>query len=447
MNKKTGRLELLEKEKIPKALLKLAIPSILATLVTTIYNFVDTIYIGQLSNNSMLAATTVVLPLLVIIQAIGEAIGASSGSYISRQLGAKKYDQVSRIVHTSMTLGLIFSIVLPIVFITFLDPILLIFNSDPEVLFYCKEYVIVLLMCSFSVILKLIASHLLRAEGDIQFPLFAIFAGVVLNIFLDPFFMFEWGLNLGIFGAALATAVSQIVSTVLMLLRLVLKANYVVYRFKWMLDREIIAKLASMGSAVFTRQALPSISYGCLAIAAAKYGTDFVAGIGLAKKSMQIIMFMFIGYSQGYQPFAAYNYGAKNWDRVKKGLNFSIVLTTVYGLCTMLLFMFNAPLIIGIFTNDPLVIEVGKLMLYGYSVSFPILGLYNVLASHLQALGKSRESFFVSVARQGLFYVPLICIAPLFFNQLGIFTAQPIADYLTILVILYLCRNLKAEYH
>ena len=431
MNKNADRSLILDSMPVKQALIRLAVPSILASMVTTIYNIADTFFIGQLHNTAMIAATTVAMPVMMLTHAFGESVGVSAGSYISRQLGAGHHEQVSRIVQTTMTLVVLISIVLPILFIVFLGPLLGMFGAEGDVTMYAAQYVTI---------------HLLRAEGDVNFPMAAIFTGVAANLILDPIFMFDWGLNLGIAGAAWATAAAQCISLAMLLWRLMFKAEAVRWNPRvWMLDKTAVQEIVSLGVAVFARQALPSVTYSCLAMQASVFGTDFLTGIGIAKKCLNLVMFAIIGFAQGFQPFAAYNYGAGNRSRLRQALKSALLWVTVYGCFAAVLYIALAPQIVQIFSRDGAVIEMGRMMLYGYAVSMPVVGAYNIAAVLLQALGEKRSAFFLSIARQGLFYIPIIWILPTILGQLGIFMAQPAADYLTILTVILLCRHLFAD--
>ena len=433
MNKNADRSLILDSMPVKQALIRLAVPSILASMVTTIYNIADTFFIGQLHNTAMIAATTVAMPVMMLTHAFGESVGVSAGSYISRQLGAGHHEQVSRIVQTTMTLVVLISIVLPILFIVFLGPLLGMFGAEGDVTMYAAQYVTILLVFAFSQIVKLTIVHLLRAEGDVNFPMAAIFTGVAANLILDPIFMFDWGLNLGIAGAAWATAAAQCISLAMLLWRLMFKAEAVRWNPRvWMLDKTAVQEIVSLGVAVFARQALPSVTYSCLAMQASVYGTD-------------LVMFAIIGFAQGFQPFAAYNYGAGNRSRLRQALKSALLWVTVYGCFAAVLYIALAPQIVQIFSRDGAVIEMGRMMLYGYAVSMPVVGAYNIAAVLLQALGEKRSAFFLSIARQGLFYIPIIWILPTILGQLGIFMAQPAADYLTILTVILLCRHLFVD--
>ena len=432
---------------VKQALIRLAIPSILASMVTTIYNIADTFFIGQLHNTAMIAATTVAMPIMMLTHAFGESIGVSAGSYISRQLGAGHRDQVSRIVQTTMTLVVLISIMLPILFIAFLGPLLGMFGAEGDVTMYAAQYVTILLgLCVFADYQaddrpsasgggRREFSHgrdLCRRGGESDPS--------------DPKFMFDWGLNLGIAGAAWATAAAQCLSLVMLLGRLLFKAEAVRWNPRvWMLDKTAVQEILSLGVAVFARQALPSVTYSCLAIQASVYGTDFLAGIGIAKKCLNLVMFAIIGFAQGFQPFAAYNYGAGNRPRLKQALKSTLTWVTVYGCLAAVFYITLAPQIVQIFSREAAVIEMGRMMLYGYAISMPVVGAYNVAAVLLQALGEKRSAFFLSIARQGLFYIPIIWILPTLLGKLGIFMAQPGADYLTILTVVFLCRHLFVD--
>lgn len=448
MNKKTINVELLETMPVSKALIKLAIPSILASMVTTIYNISDTFFIGMLHNTAMIAATTVAMPVMMLTQAFGESIGVSASSYISRELGAGRKEKVSRIVQTTMTLAWLISIVLPLLFLLFLSPLMSIFGAEGEVIGYAAQYVSILLIFSFTLIVKLVMAHLLRGEGDVRFPMIAIFCGVITNIILDPIFMFEWGLNMGVAGAALATVLAQFVSMIMLTYRIIHRASYVRWNWKsWFLDWAVVKKIASLGVAVFARQALPSVTYSGLAYQAGRYGTEFLAGVGLAKKGLNLIMFAILGFTQGFQPFAAYNYGAKLYHRLYKAIMTSLRWLLVYGFIMSIMYVLFAPQIIQIFSQQPGVIEIGKMMLYGYALSMPIVGVYNLCAVLLQSLGESRSAFFLSIARQGLYYIPIVFLLPALWGKWGIYLAQPVADYLTIITVVFLCTPLIKKIH
>lgn len=206
-----------------------------------------------------------------------------------------------------------------------------------------------------------------------------------------------------------------------------------------------IKQIGSIGIAAFTRQVLPSFSITFLIRSAGVYGTAMVAAMGISKKALRIITGIFAGYSHGMQAFFAFNYGAKKSKRIIKVLSISRVFVISIGLVTSIVFLFFGKYIAGLFGNNVNTIQYCCNMLKGYSLSIPILGIYHVYAAALQAFGKKRESMILSSARQGLFYIPIVIILPLFIHETGIYLAQPLSDWLTFILLIYLCRNLSQE--
>lgn len=440
------RLKTLRETPVKKALIKLAVPSILTSLVGTIYNIVDTFFISQLHNTAMIAATTVALPITMIIQSVGDGIGAGSSSYVGRCLGSKDYSKTSKAVKTAMTMTIFTSLALIFLSLMNLNGILNFFSSEQEVIDYAYQYMFILVLGSFFAVLKQILSFLLRSEGDVQFPMVAILIGIFANMILDPIFMFEWGLNLQVKGAALATVFSQIISAVLMMVRICTKSQFVRWKFlDFGFDFESFKEILNLGIVVFIRSGLPSISYGMLAKSAGLFSTATVAAVGLAKKSMSFAMFVFLGLAQGYQPFASYNYGAKNKKRLLSALKISICFTMGYGFVMSFVFYFFGNSLMQIYTQELEVIAVGQSMMKGYACCMPILGVYEILAQNFQSLGKSKKSFLVSISRQGLFYIPFAYILPRLIGEIGIYITQPLTDWCTIILVLILSVDVFNE--
>lgn len=290
-------------------------------------------------------------------------------------------------------------------------------------------------------------NNILRAEGDVKFPMFAIMLGALLNIILDPIFMFEWGLNLGLDGAAIATIVSQYISTIVLTLRLTSMDTVVHWKItRWLFDMKIACEILALGVALFFRQALVIFSMMFINSAAANYGTNLVAAIGLAMRPMMIVNYVLIGYAQGFQPFAGFNYGAKNFTRLKESLNLSIRWSSMFlTFMTVVLVLFARP-IMEIFTQSEEVIYYGSRMFYAICLALPFMGFYQIHMVLFQSLGKAKEAFILSVARQGIFFVPMILILPRFFAYNGILAAQPAADLLTVLLTAWFSIRLKKEF-
>jgi len=446
MDANIRRRFLLAEEKVPKALILLAIPSIIAMLTNAIYNFVDALFVGMLKNTAMIAAVTVSLPMVMIMSAIGQGIGIGAGSLISRQLGRKEDEQVKKTVYTAMIMVFAFSILGMVVLIPNLDQILPWFGATEDAMLYATRYAMWMIIGMASTILNMTINNMLRAEGDVKFPMIAIMIGAVLNIFLDPIFMFDWGFGLQLEGAAIATIVSQLISSVILLNRLLrtktsIQWKPLEYNFSLPFAKEIFA----LGIALFFRQALVSFSMLFINNAAASIGTELVASIGLAMRTIMIVNFVLIGYAQGFQPFAGYNYGARRFDRVHDALSISIRWSTVFLVFSSLFMVLFSAQIMALFNAEPDVVYYGRRMFYAVSISLPFMGYYQMYMVLMQSLGKAKEAFFLSVARQGIFFIPMILILPRVFSYNGILAAQPAADLLTVALTFFFSVRLKKD--
>ena len=435
-------LFIMKEEKVPSAIVKLTIPAILSSLVTVIYNIIDTHFVSLLHDPAMIAATTVGLPLTMILQSFGDGIAVGSGSCISRLLGAGKKEKAKKAQETSVFLALTVSLFCSLLFIIFLRQILPLFNIEDDVIGYAYDYMFIILLGGVALIGKQVLTYLLRSQGIVRFPMIAIFTGIILNTVLDPLLMFDYGLGLGIRGAALATILSQYTSMGMMIWRMLKKGNPLPWKISDLsFDKEAAADIFSVGSAAFVRNALPSFSITFLIRAAGNYSTALVAAMGVAKKSLRILTGIFGGYSQGLQPFTAYNYGAGNKKRIKEALHLSHIIILTVGILSSFLFYFKGDRIVRLLADDPDIVYYSFMMLKGYAFSLPVLGIYHVYATTLQAFKESRRSFLLSISRQGLFYIPIVLFLPPLLHELGIYLAQPVSDWMTFFLLLYLCRD------
>lgn len=442
-NKQTN---ILKDAPVTKALIHLAIPSITTTLVMTLHNLIDTIFISMLKDNAMIAATTVALPIMVLIQAIGDGIGAGSGSYVGRLLGAQDEHKIKDTISTAMLLSLILSILTFVLSLIGMKQIVLLFTDDLNVANYAYLYMRILMMGATFSITKQVCSYLLRNSGDVNFPMKTVLLEIFINTLLNPILMFEFGLGMGIQGAALATVIAQAISAFLLLHRLIhhnSSAKWELFNFKFNLDS--FKEIFNVGFSVFLRNGLPSLSYGLYAKSAGLFSTDFVAAAGIARKAQHTANFVIIGMAHGYQPFASYNYGAKNKTRLLEAMKKSFIFTTIYGSIIAIIFFTIPSVIISIITQDASLILIGKDIVKACALSLPILGIYQILAGSFQACGKGKISFWTSILRQGIIYCPLIVILPRLFGEIGFSLVQPICDWISVIFVLIFSRSLFKE--
>lgn len=444
MDKK--RLHLLEKENVQKALLLLAIPSIIAMVTNAIYNFVDSLFVGMLNNTAMLAAVTITFPMVLLMGAIGLGLGIGAGSLVSRQLGRRDYHLVSKTVFTVMFSAVILSIIGSILLISNLETVLPWFGATPEAMGYSVAYARWIIVGMASTILNMTMSNLLRAEGDVKFPMFAIMTGAIINIFLDPIMMFDWGLGLGLEGAALATIISHFITTTLLFIRMLNKDSMLNFKpLLWGFDFPLAKQIFALGFVVFIRQTLVSTSFLVINYMASSFGTDVVAAIGLVQRTNGLVIFVLIGYSQALLPFVGFNYGAKNGDRIHQAIKSSIVWASVFTLLAAITLVVFSKDILMLFTDDSQVIYYGKKFFLAVAIGLPFVGYYQIITILFQALGKIKESFVLSISRQGFFLIPLVFILPIYWGYNGLFAAIPVADFLTFFLSIYFGRKLLYE--
>ena len=438
------QLYIMSEEKISKALPILTLPAILSSLVTIIFNIVDTYYISLLNDGAMIAATTVALPIAMLIQSFGDGIAVGSGTYVSKKLGEKNHEYAYRGLITAMTFTFLLGLIINIIFLIFLRDILPLFNIEQNVINYAYDYMFIILLGGLGIIFKQVLVYLLRCQGIVRWPMISVFSGIAINIILDPLLMFTFSLNIK--GAALASTIAEIVTIGMMLIKLADKSNVLTWNIKDIyIDFAVLKQIISIGFAAFVRNMLPSFSLTFLIRAAALYNTSLVAAMGVAKKSLRIITAVFAGYSQGLQPFTAYNYGAKNSKRITQALKTSLIFVVSIGLFASIVFWFKGSSITSLFGKDKDIIYYSHQMLKGYALSIPVLGIYHLGTTTLQALGEGKKSFFLSISRQGLFYIPIVLLLPPLIHELGIYLVQPLSDWLSFILLLFLARDLPEK--
>lgn len=453
INNKVARTALMEEGDIKKTLLILSIPTIIATLISAIYNFVDTLFVGMLNDTAAMGAVSVAFPLFIIISAIGQMLGIGAASYVSRSLGEKNKNQADKTASTALFISIIISIAVTIFSLIFLEPILTLVGATDTVMSAALDYMKWIVIGSIFTITNMTLNNIIRAEGNSRYSMNALIIGAVLNIIFDPIFMFTF--NLGIKGAAIATVLGQSISTIYLLSYYLKKNSYVSIEKKYISkDKDIYGEIFKIGIPVFAMQFLASIAFGFQNSAASHYGDSALAAIGITLRIFMIPFFIIMGYIQGFQPFAAYNYGAKNYDRIKKALRISTIWLTSFAALFFALFQMFPGSFIRLFTKNPEVIALGINSLKGISLFMPILGFTMIRTSLFQALGKGKQAGILAIGRQGLFFLPSLLILPKLFEKhmdslnfitnllpnkmepglYGIMLAQALSDILTFIL-------------
>jgi len=433
----------LENQKMTKLLMNLSLPATIAMLVNALYNIVDTIFIGRGIGYLAIGGLTIAFPVQMVIMAIAQMVGIGAASIISRSLGAKDSERANNVVGNSLLSVAIFGIFICVSGLIFINPLLRIFGATDTLLPYAKEYLQVILIGSIYFPIAVSGNNIIRAEGNAKAAMFSMLIGAILNIVLDYIFIFP--LNMGIRGAALATILSQLVSVIYVLFYILGKQSTLkvkLYHLKP--DWKILYEIMTVGFSSFARQIAGSIMAIILNNSLAFYGGELAISVyGVVNR---VIMFLFMplfGVVQGMQPIVGYNYGANKIDRVKEAVKLSIIATTIFASVSTLFGELFPHFIIGMFDNDPALIENGVYALRIVISMVPIIGVQIIGAALFQALGKVIPSLLLTLSRQVLFFIPLVLILPRIYGLglLGIWISFPLADFLSTIFTIVLLKK------
>ena len=437
---------LLSEVKPSKAIVQLAVPATLALLAKAVYNIVDTAYIGMLDSDIALAAVGVTLPLLLIMVSIENIFAAGASVLAGRQLGAGEREKANETVTTIVGFSMFVGAALCVLGIIFIEPLLTAFGASPAVLPQAEDYAFWMFIAALFNLPAQSLNCAARAESSVKISSVAVITGAALNVALDPVFMFSWGLNMGVEGASLATTISQCV-TFLILMWFYLSGRSIIKvkprYFK--LSGRFLWSVTAIGIPTAVIQICLAVATSLTNIAAKPLPDSdlIIAAYGVVQRLILIGCYVVMGFMQGYQPVASYAFGAKNEDRFHESVRFALkgaLLLTVLvaGVYTLL----SKPLIL-LFNRNPLVVEFGKWLLVSQVALYPAFGLCYMMTITFQTIGSSRMGLFLSLIRQGLFYVPFILTLPKLLDVSGIYLSQPFADVLTILVCLFLVKPMK----
>lgn len=446
-NKKPQEQSVLADMPPAKAIVKLAIPATLALLAKAVYNLVDTAYIGMLDNDLAMAGVGVTVPLLLIMVSVENIFAAGAAVLAGRQLGAKDEEGASRTVTTIIGVSVIIGGLLCVGGIAFLEPLMRAFGATDASLPYAMDYALWMFVAALANLPAQSMNCAARAESSVKISSVAVITGAALNIVLDPIFMFEWGLNQGVAGASQATTVSQFVTFFILTWfyasgRSIIKIKRKAFRLRWQFIRDVA--VIGIPTAVIQICLAVAASLTNIAAKGLPQSDEIIAAYGVVQRLVLIGCYVVMGFMQGYQPVASYAFGAKDEDRFHQSVRFalkgSLILTVLVAAAYILL---ARPLIL-LFNRNPVIVDYGRLLLASQVILYPAFGLCYMMTITYQTIGASRYGLFLSVIRQGLFYVPFILILPGLLGVVGIYLSQPVADVLTILVCLCSIKPMKA---
>lgn len=408
---------------------RMAVPTIISMLITSFYNMADTFFVGKI-NTSATAAVGIVFSLMAVIQAIGFFFGHGSGNYISRKLGEQKTEEASRMAATGFFSALIAGGILMVLGLCFLTPLARLLGATETILPYAKDYMFYILLGTPYMMASLVLNNQLRLQGNAFYAMLGLASGAVVNIALDPLFIFV--LRMGVKGAALATIISQLISFVILLVGCNHSGNLPIRIRMFSPSCARYKAIFGGGLPSLCRQGLASVATICLNLAAAPYGDAAIAAISIVTRVTTFAGSALLGFGQGFQPVCGFNYGAKRYDRVREAFWFCIrVSTVVLTILAVLGYAFAAPIVSLFRADDAALIEIGTRVMRYQCFSFPLLGWIILSNMMLQNLAKTVRASLLAAARQGIFFLPLIFILPACFGLYGILLSQPLADLLS----------------
>ncbi|RHR26722.1 MATE family efflux transporter [Clostridium sp. AF19-22AC] len=427
---------------IPGLIGRLAVPTIISMLITSFYNMADTFFVGRVGTSAT-AAVGVAFPIMAVIQALGFFCGHGSGNSISRRLGSKDSGAAEQLAATGFFLALFLGIVVMGLGLVFLKPLCILLGSTDTILPYTEQYLGIILIGAPYMTAQLVLNNQIRFQGNAFYSMIGITTGAVLNIALDPLFIFVF--HMGIAGAALATILSQFVSF-LMLLAGIRISKCIPIRFRNIrLHKDRLQEIMGGGLPSLFRQGLGSVATMTLNIAANPYGDAAIAAMSIVSRIMMFAGSALIGFGQGFQPVCGFNYGAKKFGRVREAFWFCMKVSTVVLFFLSIGGMLLSGHLIGIFRNDADVIRIGTTALQFQCLTFTLNGWIIMNNMMMQTMGKTVYASILASARQGLFFIPALLVLPRLFGLLGIQMAQAVADLCTVVITTVLCRIVMTQ--
>lgn len=428
---------------VRRLILSLSVPTVISNLISTLYNAADTFFVGQISTSAS-AAVGVALSLQAIIQAIGFFFGQGSGNNMSRRLGAHDEKTAEILASTGFFSALIFSALVTLLGLLFLRPLSIFLGSSETILPYAMDYMFWILLSAPFMAASLVLNNQLRFEGNSFYSMIGLTTGGILNLFLDPLFIFVFGL--GISGAAIATAISQVVSFIILFILSERIGTVKIRPRSFRPSLRILGTITNGGLPSLCRQSVASVAMIALNNAALPYGDAAIAAMAIVNKIGNFTNSILIGVGQGYQPVCGYNYGAKLYIRVKEGFWFCVKLMSFVLLALSVIEFIWATPIVGFFRKgDPEVIAIGDIALRLRCFTLPLSSWLIISNMLLQTTGKMWRASILGFARQGLMLIPLVLILPPLIGIWGIQIAQPLADIIAFAISIPMTTGILRE--
>lgn len=409
-------------------MMQYAIPAIIAMTASSLYNMVDSIFIGHGVGALAISGLALTFPLMNLAAAFGSLVGVGASTLISVKLGQKDYDTAQRVLGNVLVLNVIIGLLFTVVTLIFLDPILYFFGGSDATVGYARDYMVVILLGNIITHIYLGLNAVLRSAGHPQKAMYATIATVLVNTLLDPLFIyvFDWGIQ----GAAIATITAQVLALIWQF-KLFSNKNELLHFHKgiYRLKKKIVYDSLAIGMSPFLMNLAACFIVILINQGLQKYGGDLAIGaFGIVNRLVFIVVMIVMGLNQGMQPIAGYNYGAQQYLRVRKVLIVTIVAATLVTTFGFLVGMLMPELAVSIFTTDEELIRLAAKGLRITVVFFPIIGFQMVTSNFFQSIGMASKAIFLSISRQVLILIPCLLILPRYYGQFGVWVSMPVSD-------------------
>lgn len=427
-----SRIKILKEENINTALFKLGMPMVISLLVAALYNVVDTYFVSGLGKEAV-AAVSVAFPIQLIFLGIGLTFGAGAGSYISRLLGGNNKKEASIVATVALLTSAILGIVTAIVLFCYLDGVLKFMGAIPSIIEISKSYTGIFIVGGILGAINVTVGNLAVAQGAAKISLKAMILGSISNMILDPIFIF--GFNLGVRGAAIATLIARVITSLMYLIYFVGDKNLIEIKLPNFKPTVAIYKeILKIGISLLILQILQTISISKISYAASFYGEEAIAAMGIVLRIVTLGTNVVFGYMKGLQPLAGFNYGAKNYERVREAIKASVKWTNVFCLVWTVIVYIFAPSILSIFGTDENVLNIAVPALRAAIIMFITFGFQFTYSTLYLSTGKALGGVFLNSLRQGIVFIPIILLLPKFMGLNGVIYAQTISDLITTII-------------
>ncbi len=436
---------ILADDNLKRLLFKLSLPAITGMFVMALYNLVDTIFIGRSVGALGIAGLSIVFPIQMIIMAVGQLLGIGGASVISRRLGEGNIEQAKKVLGTIYTSIIILGLSITIISTIFKTQLLQTFGATEAILPFALDYYEIIILATIFNITSMTSNNLVRAEGHAKVAMLSMIIGAGLNIIFDPIFIFVF--DMGIRGAAIATALAQLIAAIYIISFMNSKDSILNIKLKNLkLNFHIIKQVFSIGISSFMRNVAGSIVFIVMNRSLGYYGNDLsIAAYGIVQRFLRFLVLPTIGIAQGLQPIAGFNYGAKQYDKVKRVSKLAILWASCLTSIAFLVAELLPRQMMMIFTDSPELIDVGANAMRLMMMMVPIVGFQIMATSLFQALGKATPALITSMSREIIFLIPAILILPRFFGLNGIWFSTPLSDLLAVLLTLGFFLKIKKE--